>query len=305
MSAVAQQNQDEEVPLTAEEKKQRRTLGLKLFDIGLYPLLTNFVVFGASVGITYLTRHGGARADGSLPHGKFGVAMSKRNTDLIKGFQKVGLSEEHAKTGSMVFWSFFDGTLIAPLVKLFEDRRERIGKWIDDKLGTTPENLKVYEAEPKQTWGTVLSGRLATAAIVLPTAIAFEKAGLHKGFERWGQNTTNRLKTHHPNTFASLSKKIADLPDFFRVSYFEAIYTTVCTAGLYFVSRAFARRHDVKTGRVETDPVSHKTIVHSPGHANHVGKEHDDNLASPTAQVSTVQAQARVTSQAPEHAHSA
>lgn len=290
--------------LTAEEKKQRRTLGLKLFDIGLYPLLTNFVVFGASVGVTYLTRHGGARPDGTLPHGKFGVAMAKRNTDLIKFGEKVGLSNEHAKTGSMIFWSFFDGTLVAPLVKLFEDRREKIGKWIDDKLGTTPENLKVYESEPKQTWGTVLSGRIATAAIVLPTAIAFEKAGLHKGFERWGQGTTKWIESNRPKLHDSLSKKISDLPDFFRVSYFEGIYTTVCTAGLYFVSRAFARRHDAKTGRIEIDPVSHEKVVHNASHNHTQRDQRADELAAPTAQVSAVEAQARVAAQAPEHAAS-
>lgn len=302
---VAQQNQGEDAPLTEAERKQRRTLGLKLFDIGLYPLLTNFVVFGASVGVTYLTRHGGPRADGTLPHGKFGAWMSKRNTGLIKGFEDIGLGTEHAKTGSMVFWSFFDGTLIAPLVKLFEDRREKIGKWIDDKLGTTPENLKIYESEPKQTWGTVLSGRIATAAIVLPTAIVFEKAGLHKGFERWGQETTQWIGKNRPNLLASLSKRISDLPDFFRVSYFEGIYTSVCTLGLYLGSRAFARRHDAKTGRIEVDPVTHRSVVHTPGHTEHVRNERDDDLATPKAQVSAVQAQARVAAPAHEHAHSA
>ena len=306
ISPPAQAAPEQKEVLTSEERKQHRTTGLKLFDIFLYPLLTNFVVFGASVGITYLTRHGGARPDGSLPHGKFGAAMSKRNTDLIKGFEKLGLREEHAKTGSMVFWSFFDGTLIAPLVKVFEDRREKIGKWVDDRLGTTPANLKVYEAEPKQTWGTVLSGRLATAAIVLPTAIAFEKAGLHKGFERWGRNTTKWLETSKPKMYESLSKKISDLPDFFRVSYFEGIYTTVCTAGLYFVSRAFARRHDAKTGRVEIDPVSHEKVVHTASHQHARPEQREDSeLTSPSTQINAAQVQSRVSAPVPELAQGA
>lgn len=290
--------------LSAEERKQRRTTGLKLFDVFLYPFLTNFVVFGASVAVTYLTRHGGPRPDGTLPHGKFGKMMSKRNTDLIKFGENIGLSPQHAQTGSMIFWSFFDGTLIAPLVKVFEDRREKIGKWIDDKLGTTPQDLSVYEAEPKQTWGTVLKGRMATAAIVLPTAIAFEKAGLHQGFERWGNKTTQWLETNRPKTHASLNKKIADLPDLFRVSYFEGIYTSVCTAGLYFASRAFARRHDAQTGRVEVDPLSQKRIVHNAVNAPipPAQAEQADASPVPSTAVSAVQAQARLAANAPEMA---
>lgn len=226
------------------ERKRNRTLGLKLFDVLLYPILTNFVVFGMSVGATYLTRRGKPLADGTLPFGRFGEMFYNRGQKMVRLFEKAGLSPSHAETAKLVFWSFFDGTLVAPLVKLFEDRRERIGKWFDDRLGTTPANLSVYDEEPKQTWGSVLEGRLLTSAIVVPTALVLERAGAHKGFERAGKWLAER------SIFTDRLKKF-DKAELFHVGVFEAVYTSICTAGLYFISRRFARHHDAKTHRLE------------------------------------------------------
>lgn len=218
--------------------KPPRTLGLRLFDVWLYPILTNTIVFAMSVGATYLTNNGKARADGSLPHGKLGQWFHARGEYMVNIFKKLHMNEEQAQSAKMVFFSFADGTLIAPLVKLFEDRREQIGMWIDNSLGTTPDDKSVYKAEPKQTWGSVLEGRLVTSAIVVPTAMVFEKIGWHKGFEKLGAATAEWIGKR-PRIAKPFEKY--DMKQLFHVGYFEAVYTSICTTGLYFISRFIAK----------------------------------------------------------------
>lgn len=222
-------------------KPAHRTVGLKIFDVFLYPFLTNFVVFGISVGATYLTNKGAMRnAKGNLIYGKTGEWFAKRGDWLVEKFKSAGMTHEQADMSKMVFFSFADGTAVAPLVKLLEDRREKISKWTDDRLGTTPEDeVAAYKAEPKQSWFSVVMGRLAAVSIVVPTAVFLDKAGL------------NRVLFSEPGkkigAFIASKPGIArhfrhmDMAELGRVGAFELFYTSVCTGGLYYASRALAR----------------------------------------------------------------
>jgi hypothetical protein len=222
-----------------EKKHPTRTPGLKLFDVFLYPFLTNFVVFGISVAATYLTSHGADKGkNGKLLYGKIGEFFHSRGEWMVNKFQGMGMNRNQADMSKMVFFSFADGTLVAPLVKLFEDRREKIARAIDTKLGVVPADPSVYDAEPKQSWASVIGGRLATAMIVVPTAVALDKTGLNdKLFSNPGLKTGEWIakKPKLAKYFGKL-----DLPGLFKTSFFEAFYTSVCTAGLYFSSRFFA-----------------------------------------------------------------
>lgn len=242
----ARADQDVTTPFTPHTPKQhKRSVGLRAFDAFLYPFLNNTGVFVISVIATYLTNKGGAHpVTGELPFGKTGEFFFKRGEWLKGKFTGMGMSEKAADMSKMVFFSFADGTLLAPIVKLFEDRREKIASWIDNRLGTTPTDPAVYKAEPKQTWGSVLEGRLATSLIVVPTAVVLSKAGLNQVlFEKPGIKL-GEMVAQRPKV-AKLFGKL-DIPEVFRVSAFEAFYTTVCTGGLYFISRLLARRHDQK-----------------------------------------------------------
>lgn len=292
------QNDAAKEPLSAEERKLRRTTGLKLFDILLYPVLNNVVVFGTSVVATYLTSRGNHQG------GWIGKQLYERGAATERFYAKTfGMKPESAEMAKIVTWSFGDGLFLSPIVKVFEDRREKIGKWIDDKLGTTPQDLSVYDAEPKQTWGSVIKGRIAAGAVVLPTAIVFDKTGINsKLFDKRGQQLGKWIESK-PNLAAKFGKN-TDIHEVARISIFEAVYTFICTGALYFFSRAFARRHDEKTGRVEIDPVSHEKVVHTANHqhTSRTSQRDDSELTGPTTQVSAVQAQARLAAQAPEQA---
>lgn len=227
----------------APKKPPQRTPGLKLFDVLLYPLLTNVGVFAVSVGATYLTARGGDRdASGKLIYGKVGEFFQKRGQWLMEKFKSTGMSHEQADMSKMVFFSFVDGSLMAPVVKTFEDHRENIACAIDTQLGTKPEDMSVYDAEPKQSWTSVLGGRALTAAIVVPTAVALDKTGLNNTlFNKPGLRMGNWLAAK-PATKQVLGN--LDVKELSRVSFFEAFYTSVCTAGLYFTSRGIARNSE-------------------------------------------------------------
>ncbi|MFZ4541798.1 MAG: hypothetical protein ACOYNL_08345 [Rickettsiales bacterium] len=229
---------------------KKRTVGLWLVDTLIYPVVNNFGVFGISVAATYLTKHGWPEGEGKKIHPwlkSIGNVMRARGEKLEAGFRKyLAMSESQADMSRMVFFSFFDGTFIAPFVKLLEDRREGMAQSIDSALGTKPKDESVYDAEPKQTWRSVIEGRLLTSAIVVPTAVMLDKKGLNdKWFHNPGIETGHKIYVKHP----AAAKKIASFlgkgkaPELFKTVYFEAFYTSVCTAGLYIISRTLARKH--------------------------------------------------------------
>lgn len=277
-------------------KKKQRTWGLWLFDASLY-FLSNIVVFAISVAATYLTTAGGVfekNSDGTIKKDEndkpipvlgedgiqkhdgrykvfgfeFGRFMFRRGAILSNTLQSgkilgwehgVKLSKDQADMAKMVFFSFLDGTLVAPLVKLLEDRREKIARWMDEKMGTVPKDESVYEAEPKQTWGSVLMGRFATAAIIVPTAVLMDKFGkdTDTGNLRFSKGKDDkRFKSMNDIAFNDPGKKFGermdqegkmkwlgktDKKELFRTSAFEFFYTTVCTFGLYVSSRLIAK----------------------------------------------------------------
>jgi len=247
----------------SDKPRPERTLGLKVLDAFIYPFMNNFAVFAISVYATYMTKHGDKHGgEGFI--GSFNRWLKGRGEKMINLFKGWGMNNEQAETSKMVFFSFLDGSLLAPFIKLFEDRRESIARGLDTMFGTVPEDESVYAAEPKQTWKSVLLGRAATAAIVVPTAVLLDKWKVNgdvknkntgewekgkvslnaKLFEVPGEKTGERIEKKYPGVKKKFSK--IDLPYFFRTGAFEAFYTSVCTAGLYFSSRFIATHDDKK-----------------------------------------------------------
>ena len=258
LDIAAPQSTAAPIDLPEENKiKPHRTPGEKTFDVFLYPFLTNFGVFAISVVATYWTTHGGDKnAAGQLKHGKLGKMFFERGEKLKNWLKTYGMSNEQADMSKMVFFSFADGTLMAPLVKLFEDRREGIARWIDCRLGTTPADDSVYKAEPKQTWLSVVGGRLLTSMIVVPTAYSLDKTGLNKVLFNDPGEKLGAYIAQKPNVKKFFGKW--DVKELSRVSFFEGFYTSVCTAGLYASSRFIARRtgHDALCPAPETSAPS-------------------------------------------------
>jgi hypothetical protein len=249
------------------EKKRERTFGLKAFDVVLYPIVNNIAVFIISVAATYLTSRGGAKLpDGSLKYGKLGQWFQKRGDWLTEKFKGMGMTHGQADMSKMVAFSFIDGSAMAPVVKVVEDHREEIGKRIDKAVHRFDEkDEEAYKAEPKQSWLSVLGGRFVTAGIVVPTAVALDKTGFNdklfiepgKKLGEWAAKTPRIAKL-----FRSL-----DVRELGKIGIFEAVYTSICTAGLYVSSRFIAKHSgDKKEAKKEVKAaVSEDSVKHDDG----------------------------------------
>lgn len=226
-------------PTPPAKEKPKRTWGLWLLDTFLYIIINNTSVFLLSLGATYLTNKKSVpNEEGTWLFRKTEEFFNKRGQWLVEKFEATGMSTKSAEMSKMVFFSWADGTALAPVIKLIEDRRESLGRWLDHKMGTEPADDSVYTAEPKQSWGSVLGGRLATCAIVVPTAVLLQQHGLNDKFfyepgRKFGEKIAKR-----PNIAKWFGK--LDIAELCSVARFEAFYTTVCTVGLYLGSRLIA-----------------------------------------------------------------
>jgi hypothetical protein len=273
----------------------KRTAGMKLFDFFLYPVLTNLAVFAISVAATYHSHQKAPDWGIKTPqwatnlHEKYGQTPLKYATqpllatykalkgnplkergNVVRGWVQPFLGEKAAAALVMLFFSFVDGTLMIPVVKLFENNRVPITQKLDKLMATTPDDPSVYKAEPKQSWASIMGGRASVFAIIMSVFYGMKQPltsvpGLlplldrHLGatlkklavpFEP--KDSFNDLLFHKPgrvvgnwlekNNILGIPKKFPNvkLPLLAEVSFFEFFYTSVCTAGLYGISRFYA-----------------------------------------------------------------
>lgn len=284
----------------ASAAPQKRTLGLKIVDNLVYSVINNTAVFLISVVATYLTTKGNEVGKEGSTLRKVGEWFKGRGDHIIGAFRKTGMSKEQAEMANTVFFSFADGTVIAPAVKLLEDRRESMAKWIDTKLGTKPKDESVYIAEPKQTWGSVLKGRLLTSFIVVPVAYLLDKKTYNGEklnnvlFRNPGKKTGEKIAAN-----PKLSKFFGklDLPELFRITYFEAFYTSVCTTGLYVISRFLAKgskEHKNTLEEYKKNQASDGIVAEEKKSAELASKEDLSPQTKPSARISHPQHHQRV-----------
>ncbi len=279
----------------AAPMRPKRTLGLWLVDTLIYPIVNNFGVFGISVFATYLTQHGWPQpANGKALAGWkhwIGEAFQSRGKRLDSFLMnKLNASAKTAEMSRMVFFSFADGTFVAPFVKLLEDRREKMAIAIDSALGTKPADESAYEAEPKQSWRSVIEGRILTSLIVVPTAALLGRKNVTGQslndflFNNPGEKRGEQIQHTMPKLKAGIEKLFGKvhLPFFAKTVYFEAFYTSVCTAGLYFISRFFARKHPKQEKPRETPRAAHApSAADSPSHEESTEKTPTTTIRQP------------------------
>ena len=237
--------------------QKRRTRGMKFFDLFLYPILTNTAVFALSVFVTHQTTYGNDDTFWGRALRARGDKSRQWTADKMQGWfnMEPARAENTAKMSMMVLWSFLDGSLMAPIVAWFETKRNSISRWLDKRLGTTPDDQTVYDTQIKRDWKSIFLGRAATAAIVIPTAIALNqpRAGGAKSwntalFEDTGgrigdSNLIKKLfpKLSQKTVMNDSGQKIPFLKAMGEISAFELFYTSVCTFGLWIGGMTFAK----------------------------------------------------------------
>lgn len=294
-------------------QKAQRTPGLKIFDTLVYPVFNNTSVFVTSVIATYLSINGDKKnSTNEYVFGSVGRWFRDRSIGTDQLFQSwFKMKPTTAKNSRIVLWSFVDGTLLSLPVKWMENKREHVAKSIDAMLGTQPADDTPYESEPKQTWLSVLGGRITTAAIVVSTALLFEntkvknKAGQEVNInEKMFQGGADKIEgwiKSKPKLQAFFDKpKVKEKVDVNSLAYvgiFEAVYTSICTAGLYVISRFFARGLETTYGnrahpilpKIETNPKRADSEVGKAIMAENIIKEEkisaEDALEKPSSKL--------------------
>ncbi|TAE33393.1 MAG: hypothetical protein EAY65_05025 [Alphaproteobacteria bacterium] len=252
-----------------KDGKLKRTAGLKVTDALFYWGVNNIGVFAISVGFTFMSKYGDKMAEMKIfPQGtKWFPEMMFKRTGKVEDFlvNKFNMTKNKQGTGSaemtrMVALSFLDGCIMAFPIAWLENNRTHVARTIDDMLGTRPATDDVYEQEPKQDLGTILAGRILTAGIVIPTAVAMDciVAGIagdenkntikslnNHLFDGPGAAVTSGIKQVFPKLDLKPSGTLPKPLDYLGFTMaFEAFYTSVCTGGLYIMSRAVATVKD-------------------------------------------------------------
>lgn len=271
------------------DKNVPRTPGQKTFDLFLYPLLANIGVWTLSMFVTYHSNFNQNKAN----------AFVKRSSwfkDQLTKIPGLGKSPDMVRNLNMIIWSFVDGSLMAPVVAAFESKRQPISHWIDDRLGTTPEDKSVYDKEAKRSWMDIFKARAATFGLVIATyftlnakvfphgakeGILSETVANGGAFRREPVRSINgyifdlparkiseflegfpRIRNWAHKVSDSQLKKMAEglgtkartatatdaryqIEGLVNTGLFELVYTSLCTAGLFFIGKSFAskRRH--------------------------------------------------------------
>jgi len=274
-----------------------RTRGQRVFDLLLYPLIANVGVWALSFFVTYHSNFNQNKAN----------AFVKRSSwfkDQLAKTPGLGQSPEMVRNLNMVVWSFIDGSIMAPVVALFESKRQKISRWLDDRFGTTPEDKSVYDKEIHRTWRDVFKARATTFVFVIATYFGLSaklfprssregilsettvNSGIFrretvksvngfvfdipakiiggwltevKSIRNWAQKTAGKQlegmakkmgTTPRAATVADARYQIEGLVN---TGIFELVYTSLCTAGLYFLGKFFAaKRHNSQ--KSETPP---------------------------------------------------
>jgi hypothetical protein len=158
-----------------------------------------------------------------------------------------------------------------------EQWREKAGRKIDEIVGTLPEDMSAYDTEPKQSFLSVLGGRMATLLVVLPVAMSLSKAGTDKdGNLAWKtEQNEHGFNSFNDHLFNNPGKKLAeqvsaqpciqekvvqhniDVANLGKVTAFEGFYTGVCTLSQYGISRLIAGIKSHTQAQKATLPSSH------------------------------------------------
>jgi len=218
----------------------RRTWGNKIFDLAVWPTIAFGAVYGLS---TWAVKKISDKA--SFVSKEIYTPLAENLTRIIplKEVEKANPALKISAGGenmAKILISFAVGTVLMAPIKLLEDRRGKVSHWIDKKLETVPSDPDHYAREPKQSWRSVLGGRLVTFLSVLGigTAVGGERT---KKVENAASRFIQGQWKKHINQEVS-AEKLAEIDKWTKANAFEMFYTSLCAGMVYVLSRAFARK---------------------------------------------------------------
>lgn len=153
----------EEKNVNATPAPSEKTTGEKWYDRIKFGAAEAFILV-ATAGIAYWARHG-------KPGNKWNLfkRMQDRFEIWMKPLAKTETGKIVAGAAASTMVTFHGGNAFAPCMKWFDNKKKNIVAYCNEKFGSREEvrigNAKV-EAEPRQSWGDVIKGRVAAWLIV-------------------------------------------------------------------------------------------------------------------------------------------
>ena len=227
--------------------KKHRTLGNKIYDFGVFgtmawggvstmsALTANEAMNGSNKNFNWLRK---------LNDNAYKAVSNVLSKTLMKGSAPENI-HGMSRNMTMVFILGMGGhTLMAP-IKWLEDHRQSNAAKIDKALGTTPPDQQEIEKEPKQSWKSVLSGRMISWASAFGAIAAMGPELTTKVNDYFGERGAKTWMKIKPHADPVKVRKWSDLLAF-------DILATALTAGVTWgCSRFFAKKHDKNLDTVE------------------------------------------------------
>lgn len=238
------------------ESKKRRTFGNKIYDFLVFAPVAWGGVWVSSAATGYQALHGTNKnfdwlrkmnnAVGGWIHKTLATTVMKNSEpENVKGMAQ--------NLGFTFILGMGSHALMVP-IKWLEDHRQSNAARIDKILGTTPPDAQTIKDEPKQSWGSVFAGRMASWATAFVALAAmgpkFTKK-LNDGFGAWA---AKKWIGSHPG---SNPKKVQNWANLLA---FDAIGTLVTAAVTYafsrFVAASFGKKDKYADTVYELNPVA-------------------------------------------------
>jgi len=225
------------------EKVKKRTVGNVVYDFGVF----GSVAWGGVALLSALSAHeamyGKNKAFGWLRtlNDKSNSGLTRLlSTTILKNAPRGETINGYAKGTTMFLTLGMGGNALMAFVKWLEDHRQSNAARIDHFLGTTPPDPETIAAEPKQTWKSVISGRLLSWGTSYAAFLAMGPKLTNTISRNCGEAVTNQWMKWKPHSNSVTVRRWAD------IAAFDVLFTII-TAGLtYGFSRAIAKKDDKK-----------------------------------------------------------
>ncbi len=270
------------------EQKKKRTFGNKIYDFLVFAPIAWGGVWVTSAATGYQALYGKNKnfqwlrnmttaVNGWIHSTLKNTVMKNSSPENVKGMAE--------NLGFTFILGMGSHALVAP-IKWLEDHRQSNAAKIDKLFGTTPPDAETIKDEPKQGWGSVISGRMASWATAFVALAAmgpkFTKK-LNDGFGEWAaQKWIKKHPDSNPKTVRNWANLLA----------FDALGTAVTAAVTYvfsrFVAASFGRKeiadtvyelNPVAPNPIGEDEPKHKSFTQKVKAENKAKLTHEPNMA--------------------------
>lgn len=261
-------------------REKKRTIGNIIYDFGVFGTIAWLGVAALSAFSAHEAQYGKNKYFGWLRtiNDKASSGITKMLSTTILKDASPKTIEGYAKGTTMFLTLGMGGNALMAPIKWLEDNRQSNAALIDKALGTTPPDPETVAHEPKQTWKSVLSGRLISWGTSYLAFLAMGPALTGKISNWFGDHTTKAWMKMKPASNPQTVRKWAD------IAAFDVLFTVITASLTYMCSRSIAQKnenHQAQDGLHEVNvisPVATENAIeaHIPKRHEHMTQHHHD-----------------------------